>query len=74
MAGRLDARVRRGEKSSRLTIRFEDGAAHVTSDDVVTPALQLWRARRALKRAGARPVGLPVTLKLGSLPRLKATL
>lgn len=74
MAGRLDASVQRGNKSSRVMIHFEDGAAHVTSDDILTPAIHLWRARRALKRAGLKPMGLSVTLRLGRLPRVWARL
>ncbi|MEQ9097189.1 MAG: hypothetical protein RIE32_13110 [Phycisphaerales bacterium] len=64
--------MRRGEKTSRLTVRFEQGAVHVSSDDVLTPAIQLWRARRAMRRAGARPAGVPITLSLGRLPRIRS--
>ena len=69
MGGGLTARVGTLQTST-LVVRMDDGVIHVRSNDVLRPALELWKLRRALAGIGVRtpPGGPRVRVKLGRLP------
>jgi len=70
MAGGLRASATRGPKHASYTVTMDGHSVRIRSADVVRPALELWRLRRALRHTPANGglLGVPIHLRLGKLP------